>query len=159
MLRGPWTTDAPIRSNRLGRSTSVRLLRGYLHAQGITFITLRRRTDTLKLHVRNAPAGTWRRVELDIPHRKLRTPKVLDEHIQLGKDYPEPVRQICARDLGHDEPTILLTNDTHSSPPHDPRAAFWSTTTNWRLIGFAGLTTPSCSWPLTATISSAAPAI
>jgi hypothetical protein len=87
-----------------------------LHAQGITFITLRRRTDALKLHVLNAPAGAWRRVELDVPHRKFRTPKVLDEHIQLGKDYPEPIRQLCARDLGHDEPTILLTNDTRSTP-------------------------------------------
>src|SRR4051812_6113647 len=35
---------------------------------------------------------------------------------ELGRSYPAPIRQICARDLGHDEPTILLTNDTHASP-------------------------------------------
>ena len=62
-----------------------------LHAQGITFITLRRHTEALKLHVLNARAGAWRRVQLDIPHRKFRTPKVLDEPIQLGKDYPGPI--------------------------------------------------------------------
>ncbi|XXY52715.1 hypothetical protein WME91_16425 [Sorangium sp. So ce269] len=87
-----------------------------LDAQGITFVTLRRRTDVLKRHVLNAPAAAWRRVELNVPHRKFRNPKVLDETIRLGKDYPSPIRQICARDLGHDEPTILLTNDARSTP-------------------------------------------
>jgi hypothetical protein len=89
---------------------------GRLDAQGITFMTLRRRTDAIKRHMLNAPAGAWRRVELDVPHRKFRTPWVLDERIHLGKDYPGPIRQLCARDLGHDEPTILLTNDIRSTP-------------------------------------------
>jgi hypothetical protein len=87
-----------------------------LDAQGITFITLRRRTETLKHHMRSAPPGAWRRVELEVPHRKFRTPSVLDEMIHLGKDYPDPIRQLCARDLGHEEPTVLLTNDTHATP-------------------------------------------
>jgi hypothetical protein len=87
-----------------------------LDAQGITFLTLRRRTKGLKRHMLSAPAGAWRRVELDVPRRKFRTPKVLDEMIRLGKDYPAPIRQLCARDLGHDEPTVLLTNDTHATP-------------------------------------------
>lgn len=87
-----------------------------LDAQGITFMTLRRRTETLKRHVLTAPPGAFRRVELEVPHRKFRTPRVLDEMIQLGKDYPEPIRQLCVLDLGHDEPTVLLTNDTHATP-------------------------------------------
>jgi hypothetical protein len=87
----------------------------HLDAQGITFITLRRRTERLKRHILNAPPGAWRRVELEVPHRKFRTPRLLDETLRLGKDYPAPIRQICARDLGHDEPTVLLTNDTRST--------------------------------------------
>jgi hypothetical protein len=83
---------------------------------GITFITLRRRVDALKRHVLNAPPAAWRKIELEAPHRAFRSPKVLDETVRLGKSYPAPIRQICVRDLGHDEPTILLTNDTHASP-------------------------------------------
>jgi hypothetical protein len=86
-----------------------------LNAMGITFVTLRRRFLGLKRYMQNAPAGAWRRVELDAPHRKFRHPKVLDEIIRLGNDYTEPLRQICACDLGHDEPTVVLTNDTRST--------------------------------------------
>jgi len=84
-----------------------------LNAMGITFVTLRRRFPALKRHMLEAPASAWRRVEIEASHRKYRHPKVLDEMIPLNKDYPDPIRQICARDFGHDEPTIVLTNDTH----------------------------------------------
>jgi hypothetical protein len=87
-----------------------------LNAMGITFVTLRRRFPALKQHLLNAPASAWRRVEIDASHRKYRHPKVLDERIHLKNDSPDPIRQICARDFGHDEPTIVLTNDTHSTP-------------------------------------------
>jgi hypothetical protein len=87
-----------------------------LNAMGITFVTLRRRFPGLKRHMLNVPASAWRQVELDAPHRKFRHPKVLDEVIHLSTDYPEPIRQICARDFGHDEPTVVLTNDTHATP-------------------------------------------
>jgi hypothetical protein len=86
-----------------------------LNAMGITFITLRRRSPGLKRYMQNAPASAWRQVDLDAPHRKFRHPKILDEMIHLNEDYPDPIRQICARDLGHEEPTIVLTNDTHAA--------------------------------------------
>jgi hypothetical protein len=90
-----------------------------LDALHIEFITLRRRSPSLKRYVVNSPPGAWRQITLDIPHRKFRTPKVLDETIVLParNGYPKPIRQICVRDLGHEEPTILLTNDEHSTPP------------------------------------------
>jgi hypothetical protein len=44
-----------------------------------------------------------------------RTPKVLDERIKL-KDYEGEMRQLAITDLGHEEPTILLTNDFEASP-------------------------------------------
>jgi hypothetical protein len=87
-----------------------------LNAMGITFVTLRRRFPGLKRYMQNVPASTWRQVELDAPHRKFRHPKILDEEIHLKENYTEPIRQICARDLGHDEPTVVLTNDMHSTP-------------------------------------------
>ena len=87
-----------------------------LDAMGIIFITLRRRSLGLQRHMQQAPPGAWRRVNLDVPGRKFRTPNVLDEKINLGKVYPKPIRQLCVRDFGHDEPTIVLTNDLRSAP-------------------------------------------
>jgi hypothetical protein len=88
-----------------------------LDSMGITFITLRRRSNSIKRHVLNSPAGAWRQITLEVPHRKYRSPKVLDQSITLPKrnGYAKPLRQICVRDLGHEEPTILITNDMRST--------------------------------------------
>jgi hypothetical protein len=56
-----------------------------------------------------APVSAWRRIELKGVHRAYRTPKILDRHITLT-DYTGPIRQIAVADLGHEEPTLLLTN-------------------------------------------------
>lgn len=89
-----------------------------LDAMGITFITLRRRSPSLKRHVLNSPPAAWREVTLDVPHRKFRSPKVLDETIEMHarNGYQKPIRQLCVRNLGHEEPTILLTNDERATP-------------------------------------------
>jgi hypothetical protein len=41
--------------------------------------------------------------------RAFRTPRILEQRIQL-RDYEGPIRQIAVTDLGHEEPTLLLTN-------------------------------------------------
>ena len=53
-------------------------------------------------------------VAISDPH--FRTPKVLDERIKLP-GYEGTLRQISIIDLGHEEPTILLTNNTKESCP------------------------------------------
>ena len=85
-----------------------------LNDLGITFITLRRRSPALLAHVATLPRSAWRTVLLDVPHRKYKTPRVVDERIEL-RDYSGTLRQLLIRDLGHDEPTILLTNDLTGS--------------------------------------------
>jgi hypothetical protein len=45
--------------------------------------------------------------------RQYRTPKVLDERICL-KGYRGEIRQVTIIELGHEEPTILLTNNRKS---------------------------------------------
>jgi hypothetical protein len=84
-----------------------------LNQMGITFITLRRRSPALVAEVANLPRSAWRTVPLDVPHRKFKTPRVVDQRVNL-KGYQGILRQVLVRDLGHDEPTILLTNDQHS---------------------------------------------
>jgi len=85
-----------------------------LEEMGITFITLRRRSAALLKEIALLPRSAWRTVELDVPTRKYRTPRVYEQTVPLeGKKF----RQLFILDLGHEEPTILLTNDRHSSAP------------------------------------------
>ncbi|MBI4562568.1 MAG: hypothetical protein HY724_11045 [Candidatus Rokubacteria bacterium] len=75
---------------------------------GITFITLRRRSPALLHEIAGLPRSAWRTVELDVPSRKYRTPRVYEQPVRLaGRVF----RQLYILDLGHDEPTILVTND------------------------------------------------
>ncbi len=81
---------------------------------GITFLTLRRRSPSLMAEIATQSRSAWRTVHLDVPHRKFKTPRVIDQRIHLN-GYDGILRQLLIRDLGHDEPTILLTNDVTSS--------------------------------------------
>jgi transposase-like protein len=87
-----------------------------LQERGIHFITLRRRTPKMLGAIYSRPASAWQRITLPALTRLFRTPKVLDQRVQL-KDYPGQLRQVTVIDLGHEEPTILLTNNARISCP------------------------------------------
>src|SRR6266566_9068007 len=76
------------------------------------FITLRRRTPTLLKEVYGLPRSAWRRVELDVPTRQYRTPRVYEQRVKLVDHW---FRQIFVLDLGHEKPTVLLTNQHQAS--------------------------------------------
>ena len=78
----------------------------------IDFITLRRRFPKLLQEVYSLPRSAWRQVELDVPTRQYRTPRVWEQKVQLEGHW---FRQIFVRDLGHELPTVLLTNQ-HQTP-------------------------------------------
>ena len=79
-----------------------------LEEAGITFLTLRRRAPALIKEIVNLPASAWRTVTLDLAQRKYRTPRVFEQN---ATPLNHTFRQFFIKDLGHDEPTILLTND------------------------------------------------
>lgn len=87
-----------------------------LHTRDITFITLRRRNPALLREMAMQPRGAWRTVHLDVPHRLYQTPKVIDQRVHLRPYGPEPLRQLFIKDLGHEQPTVLLTNDLRATP-------------------------------------------
>jgi hypothetical protein len=87
-----------------------------LNQRGIRFLTLRRRSRRMLGAIWSRPASAWRRITLPALTRTFRTPRVLDERIHLP-DYEGSLRQITIIDLGHEEPTILLTNDGRSGCP------------------------------------------
>lgn len=80
----------------------------------IPFITLRRRSSKLLKEIALLPRSAWRTIELDVPTRKYRTPRVYEQTIPLAG---RVLRQMFVQDLGHDEPTILLTNQRHTPAP------------------------------------------
>ncbi len=85
-----------------------------LNNMDIDFITLRRRSDKILEQLRQTPGSAWRQIQLSNVSRAFRTPKVLERMIQL-RDYEVPIRQLAIRDLGHDKPTLLLTNQLRRS--------------------------------------------
>jgi hypothetical protein len=88
-----------------------------LNRWGVEFITLRRRSDRLLRDIALTPPSAWRRIELENLTRLYRTPRVLDQRIELP-GYDGPLRQLTITDLGHEEPTLLLTNQLRRSPAH-----------------------------------------
>lgn len=86
-----------------------------LNQQDIRFITLRRRSRKMLGEIFSRPASAWRRITLDSLTRSYRTPRILDEQVALP-GYQGRLRQMTVLDLGHEEPTVLLTNHLKTSP-------------------------------------------
>jgi hypothetical protein len=87
-----------------------------LNQLGIRFMTLRRRSKKMLGQIWSRPASAWRRITLPSLTRTFRTPKVLDELISLP-GYAGTLRQITITELGHEEPTVLLTNQSERRCP------------------------------------------
>lgn len=85
-----------------------------LNKKEIQFITLRRRSPKLLAEADEAPPSAWRQVRLDGVTRAYKTPWVLDRQVTIT-GYDGPIRQFTITDLGHDAPTILLTNQLKAS--------------------------------------------
>lgn len=86
-----------------------------LNQLGIEFMTLRRRSRKLLKEIYATPPSAWRRIELQSVGRIYKTPRILDHRITLPH-YQGPLRQLSITDLGHEEPTLLLTNQLHRAP-------------------------------------------
>lgn len=80
---------------------------------GISFITLRRRSPALLTEIARLAPSAWRRVTLEVPARKFKTPRVFEQPVALAG---ATLRQLFVLDLGHEEPTILITNDRQTTP-------------------------------------------
>ena len=85
-----------------------------LNQKDVQFITLRRRSPKLLHELLSRPPSAWRRIELAGVSRQYKTPRILDDRVRLA-GYAGPIRQITVTDLGHEEPTLLLTNQLRRS--------------------------------------------
>ncbi len=80
-----------------------------LNALDIAFLTLRRRSPKLLAEILATPAEAWRQITLTNVGRIYRKPRILDQRI-ARRHYPGELRQITITDLGHEKPTLLITN-------------------------------------------------
>ena len=86
-----------------------------LNRLDIHFITLRRRSPKILRETAAVPASAWRQIELKGVSRLYKTPRILDRQIKLP-GYAGPLRQLTITDLGHEQPTLLLSNQLARSP-------------------------------------------
>ena len=80
-----------------------------LAARGITFLTLRQRGPKVLEALAALPPSAWRTYHVKRAGR-FRHPQIHEEVIDL-KGIDHPLRQIAIRNIGHDQPTLLITND------------------------------------------------
>jgi hypothetical protein len=80
-----------------------------LTARGIRWLTLRERGPKLINDLDTRPQSDWKTVRIERSGR-YRAPEIIDELVKI-KDLDGPVRQLAARNIGRDQPTLLITND------------------------------------------------
>ena len=83
---------------------------GALTERGIAFITLRARTPKLTAALHALPAKAWTSMSVARAGGTTRTVRVIEDPTVRLSSYPGTLRQLAVAGLGHDEPTILITN-------------------------------------------------
>jgi hypothetical protein len=85
-----------------------------LHAAELTFITLRARNAKLTAQLEALPDSAWTQITLE--RRGPYSKPEIHEHDVTVRGCAVALRQIAVRGLGHEHPTLILTND-RTSPP------------------------------------------
>jgi len=78
----------------------------------IPFITLRRRSPKLLQQIALLPRSAWQTIHLDVPTRRFQTPRYYEQPVTLAGCL---FRQFYIQDLGHEDPTIMLSNQKQAS--------------------------------------------
>ena len=84
--------------------------------RGIGFVTLRARTPKLTTALHALPPRAWTAMTVARAGGKTRRVNLIDNPAATLTSYPGTLRQLAVAGLGHDEPTLLITNDLTSPP-------------------------------------------
>src|SRR5207302_4129470 len=74
------------------------------------FITTRRRGGRALRDLASRPEADWRHAVIDVPKRRHPNIRYLEQTVHVA-GYEGELRQIAVKGLGHDKPTLLLTNN------------------------------------------------
>ena len=80
-----------------------------LAARGITFLTLRARGRSILEAIAALPSSAWTTHNLKRAGR-YRHPQIYEEIVHLN-GIDRPLRQLAIRNIGHEHPTLLITNN------------------------------------------------
>jgi hypothetical protein len=80
-----------------------------LTARGIRWLTLRERGPKLMADLASRPDSEWKTVRIQRTGR-YRSPQIHDQLVQI-KGISDKVRQLGVRNIGREQPTLLITND------------------------------------------------
>ena len=86
-----------------------------LSGRSITWLTLRQRGKSELARLAALPASAWKRYTIARAGR-YRHPRLHEDMITL-KGISAPVRQIAIKNIGRDQPTLLITNDVQGAAP------------------------------------------
>ena len=86
---------------------------GELDARGVKFLTLRMRSPALTRHITSLAPADFKTVTLDRASNfgQPAHPRVHEDPAATLNAYPGTVRQLIVTGLGHDAPTVIITND------------------------------------------------
>lgn len=104
-IRGPQFRQTLVFDSKLTTYENLKAL----DADGIKFITLRRRGKNLIKAAELMPSDQWKRIHIDSVRRKYKNPMVHDAKIRI-KEYGE-IRQLIVKGNGREEPSFFITND------------------------------------------------
>jgi len=83
---------------------------GELDARGVKFLTLRMRSPSLVKYINSLHSKDFQTITLDRPGKHSR-PAVHESAAVRLTSYPGTLRQLIVTGLGHDAPTVIITND------------------------------------------------
>jgi transposase-like protein len=94
----------------MDQKVTTQAVLGELDARGVKFLTLRMRSPALTRHINSLHPADFKTITLDRPgpHNK---PKVHQDKAVTLTSYPRTVRQLIVTGLGHNVPTVIITND------------------------------------------------
>ena len=85
-----------------------------LSQRKIWFVTIRRRGAAILRGLNAMPASAWRRAVIDIPKRRHKNIRYLDQTVKI-RGYEGKLRQVAVAGLGREEPTLCLSNNFQAS--------------------------------------------
>ena len=86
-----------------------------VNQRGIRFVTIRRRGTAILRRLAGLPASQWTKAVVDTPKRCHQQIRYLEETVRL-RGYEGTLRQIAVAGLGHEQPTLFISNDLKETP-------------------------------------------
>jgi hypothetical protein len=86
-----------------------------VNQRDIHFVTIRRRGAAILRRLAGLPASRWTKAVIDTPKRCHQQIRYLEETVHL-RGYEGTIRQIAVAGLGHEHPTLFITNHFQETP-------------------------------------------